>query len=99
MACCEREIRRAGPSAAAFCLMGGIHQAAGRKSEAEGCFQKAVYLDPARDEALLALALIAEGRGDRDAAAGFRRRAERALKNRAGAADETRNDPTGGQTP
>ncbi|OJW25888.1 MAG: hypothetical protein BGO49_22025 [Planctomycetales bacterium 71-10] len=99
LACCEREVRRAGPSAAAFALMGGIHQAAGRRSEAEGCFHKAIYLDPAHDEALLALALLAEGRGDRDAAAGFRRRAERALRNRAGAADKTMNPPTGGPTP
>lgn len=99
LACCEREVRRAGPSAAAFSLMGGIHQAAGRRAEAEGCFHKAIYLDPAYDEALLALALIAEGRGDRDASAGFRRRAERALRNRAGAADKTMNPPTGGPTP
>ncbi|WP_337172973.1 protein-glutamate O-methyltransferase CheR [Paludisphaera sp.] len=99
LACCEREIRRAGPSAAAFFLMGGIHQAAGRKSDAEACLHKAVYLDPNHDEALLALALIAERRGDRDAAAGFRRRAERALKNRARASDESMSNPTGGQTP
>ncbi|AMV37847.1 CheR family methyltransferase [Planctomyces sp. SH-PL62] len=87
LASCEAEIRRAGPSAEAYLLMAGIHQAAGRRSEAEGCYHKVIYLDPARDEALLALALIAEGRGDLGAAAGFRRRAERALKNRRADAD------------
>ena len=40
-------------------------------------FWKTVYLDPHHDEALLALALLAEHRGDQSAAAGFRRRAER----------------------
>jgi chemotaxis protein methyltransferase WspC len=82
LACCEAEIRRGGPSAAALALMGVIHQAAGRRTQAESCFHKAIYLDPHHDEALLALALIAERRGDRAAASGFRRRADRALKNK-----------------
>jgi chemotaxis protein methyltransferase WspC len=72
--------------------MGGIHQAAGRRSEAEANFGKAIYLDPQHDEALLALALLAERRGDPAAAAGYRRRAERALKNRAARADN-KTDP------
>jgi chemotaxis protein methyltransferase WspC len=38
-----------------------------------------VYLDPMHDEALLALALLAERRGDHDAASGFRRRAKRSV--------------------
>ena len=82
LACCEAEIRRKGPSASAFALMGGIHQAAGRRTQAESCFNKAIYLDPRHDEALLALALLAERRGDQAAASGFRRRADRALKNK-----------------
>ena len=94
LACCEEAVRREGPSAAAFVLMAGIHQAAGRRSEAEGCYSKAIYLDPAHDGALLALALIAERRGDLAAAAGFRRRADRALKNGRVAADI--NTKTGG---
>ena len=57
--------------------MGMICQAAGNRQRAEDCFLKAVYLDPAHDKALLALALLAERRGDQGAAAGFRRRAER----------------------
>jgi chemotaxis protein methyltransferase WspC len=56
-----------------------ICQAAGDRVRAEVCFQKTVYLDPSHDEALLALALLAERRGDSSAAAGFRRRAERTI--------------------
>ena len=57
--------------------MGMICQAIGDRRRAEDCFQKTAYLDPGHDEALLALALLAEHRGDQNTAAGFRRRAER----------------------
>ena len=77
IACCERHLREQGVTAPAYCLMGMICQAAGDRGRAEDCFRKAVYLDPNHDEALLALALLAEHRGDQNAAAGFRRRAER----------------------
>lgn len=75
----DKQIQAKGPNAPAFHLMGGIHQAAGDRERAEGCFRKAVYLDPDHDEALLALALLADRRGDASSAAGYRRRAERAL--------------------
>ena len=58
-----------------YYLLGMIRQASGDRRGAEECFHKTIYLDPRHDEALLALALLAERRGDRDAAAGFRRRA------------------------
>jgi chemotaxis protein methyltransferase WspC len=74
---CERHLREKGPTAPAYSLMGMICQASGDRGRAEDCFRKAVYLDPNHDEALLALALLAEYRGDQRAAAGFRRRAER----------------------
>ncbi len=77
IAACERSIRLKGSSATTFYLMGMIWQASGERERAEACFQKAVYLDPTHDEALLALALLAERRGDQRAASGFRRRAER----------------------
>jgi chemotaxis protein methyltransferase WspC len=79
---CEQAIRQQGPSAAAFYLMGMIHQSAGNPSWAEECFQKAIYLDPAHDEALLALALSAERHGNVRLSASFRRRAERAILRR-----------------
>jgi chemotaxis protein methyltransferase WspC len=78
IAACERHLRLKGPVASAYYLMGMIRQASGDRRRAEECFHKTIYLDPGHDEALLALALLAERRGDRDAAAGFRRRAHRA---------------------
>jgi chemotaxis protein methyltransferase WspC len=75
---CETVLARFGPGAAAFFLLGLVRQAAGRLAEAEDCFRKTIYLDPQHDEALFALALIAERCGEPAAAAGYRRRAERA---------------------
>ena len=66
-----------GPDASVYSLMGMIRQAVGDRRRAEECFHKAVYLDPKHDEALLALSLLAERRGDPGAADGFRRRARR----------------------
>jgi chemotaxis protein methyltransferase WspC len=76
---CERHLRQKGLTPPAYYLMGMICQAAGEGRRAEDCFHKVVYLDPRHDEALLALALLAERRGDDEAAAGFRRRAERTV--------------------
>jgi chemotaxis protein methyltransferase WspC len=76
---CERHVRQKGLDASPFHLMGVIYQASGNRQRAEECFQKAVYLDPTHDEALLALALLAERRGDEGAALSFRRRAERTI--------------------
>ena len=78
IAACEQHMRAQGRSAEAYYLMGVIHQSQGNRSQGEECFHKAVYLDPGHDEALLALALSAERRGDAAAATVFRRRAERA---------------------
>jgi chemotaxis protein methyltransferase WspC len=79
VALCEQLVRQQGPSAAAYYLMGVIHQSVGNHMRGEECLQKAVYLDPGHDEALLTLALSAERRGDATAASSFRRRAERAI--------------------
>lgn len=75
---CEQAIRASGPSARAYFLLGMVRQAAGDRSAAEASFQKAVYLDAQHDEALLALALLAQRRGDDASALGYRRRADRA---------------------
>jgi chemotaxis protein methyltransferase WspC len=77
VATCERAIQLRGPTSAAYYLLGMIHQSQGDHRQAEVCFQKTVYLDPSHDEALLALALLAERRGERKAAQNFRRRAAR----------------------
>jgi chemotaxis protein methyltransferase WspC len=77
IAACEQHLQSEGLSSSAYYLMGMICQAAGNRRRAEDCFLKTVYLDPSHDDALLALALLAERRGDHVAAAGFHRRAER----------------------
>jgi chemotaxis protein methyltransferase WspC len=77
---CQQHLQETGVTATSYCLMGMICQASGDRHRAEDCFRKAVYLDPSHDEALLALALLAERRGDERAAAGYRRRAERTAK-------------------
>jgi chemotaxis protein methyltransferase WspC len=79
VAICEQYLAFQGLSSPAYFLMGMICQAAGNIRRAEDCFQKTVYLDPLHDEALLALALLAERRGDHAVAVGFRRRAERSV--------------------
>jgi chemotaxis protein methyltransferase WspC len=78
IAACQRSIKLEGPTGAAYYLMGMIYRSMGDPVRGDESFAKAVYLDPAHDEALLALALSAERRGDLLTAAGFRRRAERA---------------------
>ena len=75
---CKEALSLQGPDAATYYLMGVISQTAGNGALGETYFHKAVYLDPGHDEALLALALVAERRGEVMAAARFRCRAERA---------------------
>jgi chemotaxis protein methyltransferase WspC len=75
---CQRQMRQKGPSAAGYYLMGMIRQAMGDRGQAEECFQKTAYLEPTHAEALLALALLAERRGDLSVAAAYHRRALRA---------------------
>jgi chemotaxis protein methyltransferase WspC len=57
-----------------------IAQARGEEAAAGQWLGKAVFLDPDHEESLLALALLARKRGDREAEARFRRRAARAHK-------------------
>ena len=79
-AVCRSLIAREGPSASAIYLLGLVRQAEGERLEAERCFEKSVYLDPTHEEALLALARIAEGRGDVKSGENLRRRAARARR-------------------
>jgi chemotaxis protein methyltransferase WspC len=79
LALCERAGREAPPSPELFFLMGMLHQATGDLDRAEGCLHKTLYLDATHDEALLALALLAEQRGDRRMAETYRASAARAL--------------------
>ncbi len=60
-----------------FHLLGTLEAALGRPDDAEAWLRQAVYLAPAHAEALVQLALLAEGRGDRELAARYRARAAR----------------------
>jgi chemotaxis protein methyltransferase WspC len=84
IAACLRTIAVEGPSAPAYQLLGMIQQAAGRIADAEASLRRAVYLDPEDDDALLALALLAQRRGDVSAHRRYTRQAERVRSKRGG---------------
>jgi chemotaxis protein methyltransferase WspC len=74
---CEEHLRRCGPSARAFHLLGMVRDAAGDQSEAMACYRKALYLDPHQQEVLLHMALIMEKLGRQPEARLLRQRASR----------------------
>jgi chemotaxis protein methyltransferase WspC len=78
LALLEQEVSAGRVSADHFHLMGVIHSAAGRPTQAEAALGRALYLDPAHYEALLCAALLAERRGEPEAARRLRQRAARA---------------------
>ena len=77
-ALCSQVLSRDPASAGAHYLRGVILQAQGGFDEAQRSLEKALYLDPRHYQALVHMMLLAEQRGDRQAAANFRRRAQRA---------------------
>ena len=84
MEACRRQQQAAGPSAAVFFLMGMLHQAAGDLDRAEASLHKALYMDPAHDEAFLSLAVVATQRGNDQMAEHYRQSAAR-VRSRKGA--------------
>jgi chemotaxis protein methyltransferase WspC len=74
---CERHLRSHGPSAAAFYLLGLVCDATGELTEAVSCYRKALYLDPAHQEALVHLALLMEAQNCDAEARVLRNRARR----------------------
>ena len=80
IALCESAIGIHGPSPEVYFLVGMIHQTNGRLDLAEDCFHKTLYLDGAHADALLALSLLAENRGQPDHAEQYRRSARRVLE-------------------
>jgi chemotaxis protein methyltransferase WspC len=76
-ACCDAHVRRYGPSAAAFYLLGLVRDATGSESEAGDYYRKALYLDADHGDAQIHLALLMEKQGDRAAAQVLRSRAQR----------------------
>jgi chemotaxis protein methyltransferase WspC len=59
-------------------LLGSLQLALGRLEVARDSFRRVIYLDPNHAEALLHLSLISQRLGDKDQAARYRHRAERA---------------------
>jgi chemotaxis protein methyltransferase WspC len=84
-ALCEEHLRRAGPSARVFYLLGLVREATSQHEDAASYYRKALYLDPSHSEALFQLALLMEKGGDAAAAQVLRDRARR-LEQRPGKA-------------
>lgn len=77
---CERLLADSKPTADAYYLFGVLLAAANKTAPAEESLHRAVYLNRDHSEALLHLALLADKRGDKSAAAQFRRRADNAFR-------------------
>lgn len=77
---CESELAGGKPSSDLYSLIGIIQQATHETEKAEKAFEKALYLDPAHQEALTHLMILTEGRGDRAGAERLRQRLSRATK-------------------
>ena len=80
--CCEEYLRKNGPSAQPFYLMGLVRDATGNHSEATDCYRKALYLDPDHHEALVHLAFLIEEEGSPAVAQALRERARRVEQKR-----------------
>lgn len=80
--CCEEYLRKNGPSAHAFHLMGLVRDATGNHAEATDYYRKALYLDPDHHEALIHLAFLMEKEGSPAGAQALRERARRVEQKR-----------------
>jgi chemotaxis protein methyltransferase WspC len=85
--CCEDHVRRHGPSAEAFYLLGLVRDATGNPADATSYYRKALYLDPQHYEAQVHLALLVEKQGDAAGAQVLRNRARRLALRRTSAHD------------
>ena len=74
---CVAHLDTQGPSAAGYCLLGVLYDATGRPADARESYRRALYLDPAHQEALYHMAAILEAEGDGAASARLRNRAQR----------------------
>ncbi|WPH17633.1 CheR family methyltransferase [Variovorax paradoxus] len=74
---CEAHLRRHGPSAEVFHLLGLVRDASGNAEDAADQYRKALYLEPDHHEALVHLALLLRKRGDEAGAQRLQRRAGR----------------------
>jgi chemotaxis protein methyltransferase WspC len=74
---CEAHVHAHGPSAKAFYVMGLVRDASGNHAEAAEFYRKTLYLDPQHHEALVHLAFLLDGQGDRAGAKVLSDRARR----------------------
>ncbi|MHB8791153.1 MAG: CheR family methyltransferase [Desulfobulbaceae bacterium] len=73
----EEHLRRYGPAAEWYYILGIIRDSQGQSEEALKLLRKAVYIDPENVESLVYLALLAERAGDLDGAANYKRRVKK----------------------
>ncbi len=78
----KEHLKKNGTSVEAWFLLGMLWDALRQENQAETCLQKALYLDAMHYEAAVQLAVIAEKRGDRPAAARLKQRAQRIMNSR-----------------
>ncbi|WP_066736369.1 protein-glutamate O-methyltransferase CheR [Cupriavidus sp. D384] len=76
-AACQQYLTGHGSSPDGWCLLGVLHDAAGRIADAHAAYRKAVYLDPGHEEALYHLAALLDSEGDAPGAHRLRERAQR----------------------
>ncbi|MCA3183763.1 MULTISPECIES: protein-glutamate O-methyltransferase CheR [unclassified Cupriavidus] len=76
-AACQQYLADHGSSPDGWCLLGVLHDAAGRIADAHAAYRKAVYLDPGHEEALYHLAALLDSEGDASGAHRLRERAQR----------------------
>jgi chemotaxis protein methyltransferase WspC len=74
---CDAYIRQRPLCAAGHVLSAQIHFARGHATIAEQSLERAIYLDPLNESALLQLLLLREGRGDRSGARSIQQRLQR----------------------
>jgi chemotaxis protein methyltransferase WspC len=74
---CEAHLHEHGPSAKAFYVMGLVRDASGSHADAAYFYRKALYLEPQYHEALVHLASLLDGQGDRAGARVMNDRARR----------------------
>jgi len=74
---CRAALAQRADDAEAWFLLGLTAECAGRPQDAQDCWRRCLYLDPEHYEALCALALLAEQRGDAAQGASLRARAAR----------------------
>lgn len=77
---CFRFMGKYGPEGDAYFLVGVIQHAMGNDEESERNFLKAVELEPTHEKALVYLSLLADTKGDREAAALYRARTQKRKK-------------------